>query len=85
MRIACVKGKFFTWNGQYIREHKTNRVFDPKTGEAFIGEGEKRLPLNAYGDFGIENDVAAVAQWKRDAMTAYDIMKVPEFMHIEVI
>ena len=85
MRIAHVKGKIFTWNGQYIREHKTNHVYDPKTGEAFIDEGGKRLPINAYGDFGIENDVAVVAHWKRDAMTAYNIMNVPEFMHIEVI
>ena len=85
MRIASVGGKIFTWNGSYIREYKTNRVYDPETGEAFIGEGEKRLPLNADGYFGTENDVAAVAQWKRDATTAYNIMKVPEFMHIDVI
>ncbi len=85
MRIASVGGKFFTWNGSYIREYKTNRVYDPKTGEAFIGEGEKRLPIDSDGSFGTENVVAAVAQWKRDAATAYNIMKVPEFMHIDVI
>ena len=85
MRIARVKGKVFTLNGDYIREYKFNRVYDPKTGDAFLGEGEKKLPLNAYGDFGIESDVAAVAEWKRDAATAYNILQVPDFMSIEVI
>lgn len=85
MRIARVKGRVFILSGGYIREYKTNRVYDPKTGEGFIGEGEKRLPLNAYGDFGTENDVVAVMEWKRDAATAYNILQTPGFMSIEVI
>ena len=85
MRIARVNGRVFVLSGGYIREYKTNRVYDPKTGEGFIGEGEKRIPLNAYGDFGIEPDVVVVMEWKRDAATAYNILQVPDFMSIEVI
>lgn len=81
MRFARVGGKVFTWNGQYIREYKSNRVYDPKTGEAFIGDGEKRLPFSDFAYY----DAAEVMEWKRDAATAYNILQTPDFMSIEVI
>lgn len=85
MRVARVKGKVFTLNVGYIREYKTNRVYDPKTGEAFLGIGEKRVPLNSDGYFGTELDEAEIMEWKRDAATAYNILQTPGFMSIEVI
>lgn len=82
MRIARVKGRVFTLNGGYIREYRSNRVYDPRTGEAFIGDGEKRLPLDLFIE---PDDEVAVLEWKRDAATAYNILQTPDFMSIEVI
>ena len=85
MKFVIVARKIFTWDGKLVHERHTRRFYDPDTRVGFILENDKRLPLNIYGDFGIDNDCEAVRKWEEEARIAYNLMQAPEFMHIEVI